>query len=417
MENGQTLKRKERLFDCYAANLSACRREYTESFACPLCLRLFDRGALAACDVTEEHVVPHSLGGRVVTLTCRDCNSEAGSRLESHLVRRLERDDFISGVSKKPQPATISIAEGEIGGVAHRYPDRIEHYGNPELSNPRLYALAVSALQSGAMPLDVQLRLASRYQARRSWVAILRMGYLLAFCYFGYGYILHPSAQQVREQILCPDDEIVPSTAVACPGEVPHGGNVIGLLYEPSELRCFFAVLRVRTSVVRYMGVVLPGPSANSQQLYERWAAVLSPIADVHFKALFIPLDPDFVCGADSIGFAGWLWREIRRPLATWARRSEFHYDGSVEAGTDIWYGREPYHTRVTEGQYTSLLREFRGGLVSLGTSRQPPSGSVGAWLMEYVTKRAIASYVGPILVHEGYAERVPSDSTKIRFK
>jgi len=353
----------------------------------------------------------------VVTLTCRDCNSEAGYRLESHLIRRLERDDFISGVSKKPQPARVSIGEGEIGGEAHRYPDRIELHGILEISNPKLHALAVSTLQSGAMPLDVQLRLPSGYEARRSWVAILRMGYLLAFCYFGYEYILHPSAQQVREQILRPDDEIVPPTAVAWPREVPHGGNVIGLLYEPSELRCFFALLRLSSAVVRHARVVLPGLDDDSQDIYRRWDSAPSPMVDVRHEVAFLRFKPNFICDPKNVGFPSLLWQNLRRALATWAGKIGFHYDGSVQTGTDIWYGSKPHSTEVTRQEYKRLLEHFKGRTITLGTSRQPPVGSVGAWLQERVTKRAIASYVGPILVHEGYAERVPSDSTKIRFK
>jgi hypothetical protein len=52
-----------------------------------------------------------------------------------------------------------------------------------------------------------------------------------------------------------------------------------------------------------------------------------------------------------------------------------------------------------------------------MGTSRDnPPTGSVGAWLQENVTKTAIASYVGPILLSEGLASRVPGEPSKIRF-
>lgn len=68
----------------------------------------------------------------------------------------------------------------------------------------------------------------------------------------------------------------------------------------------------------------------------------------------------------------------------------------------------------VTAEQYTRLLHHFRGRTVSIGTSRDnPPIGSVGRWLQGNVTRTAIASYVGPILVAEGYAEKIGSD---IRF-
>jgi hypothetical protein len=417
LRSGQTPSRKERLFECYAANLSALLPEHTDAFACPVCLRVLDRKALAMGEITEEHVVPRSLGGQIVTLTCRDCNSTAGHRLESHLVRRLQQEDFIAGTSVKPLRVRASIGDGEIAGEAYRHPDRIELHGNPAISNPKLHALAVSSLKGGDIPPEVTLRLPVAFKGLPSWIAVLRMGYLLAFCYFGYEYILHPCVQQVREQIQRPEQQAIPSRAVGRLGEARHENSMLGLLYAPSRLRCFFAVLRLATSVVRYLGVVLPGLATSSEEVYQQWGAVPSPIGDLSFKALFIPFDPDFVCGAESVGFAGWLWREMRKPLATWAWKSEFYYDGSVQTGTEIWYGTKPHSTEMTPQEYERLLEHFGGRTIPLGTSRRPPADSMGAWLQEHVTKRAIASYVGPILVHEGYAERVPWDSTKIRVK
>jgi len=93
--------------------------------------------------------------------------------------------------------------------------------------------------------------------------------------------------------------------------------------------------------------------------------------------------------------------------LQTWARRSQFEYTGSVEAGVLIRYGRSGQEVRVSREQFATLLRHFHGRAVSIGTSRTiPPAGSVGEWLQKHVTKTAIASYVGPILIHEGYAEK-----------
>jgi hypothetical protein len=62
------------------------------------------------------------------------------------------------------------------------------------------------------------------------------------------------------------------------------------------------------------------------------------------------------------------------------------------------------------------LLNHFIGQTVSVGTSRtNPPSGSLGSWLNQVVTQTAIASYVAPILIHEGYAERISDHEIRIR--
>lgn len=107
----------------------------------------------------------------------------------------------------------------------------------------------------------------------------------------------------------------------------------------------------------------------------------------------------------------------MRKRLPTWAGRISFEYSGSVAKGTEIWFGRKPYRETISTEQYSALLNHFRGATVDIGTSfDNPPTESVGAWLQANVTKRATASYVGAILVHEGYADRVPEDPSKIRF-
>ena len=91
----------------------------------------------------------------------------------------------------------------------------------------------------------------------------------------------------------------------------------------------------------------------------------------------------------------------------TWAGKSYFEYEGSVEKGTRIFYGHDNSPIFVSALQYNNLRRQFLNRIVPIGTSRtNPPPHSIGAWLMEYVSRTAIASYVGPILILEGYARR-----------
>ena len=101
--------------------------------------------------------------------------------------------------------------------------------------------------------------------------------------------------------------------------------------------------------------------------------------------------------------------------LQTWAGRSTFQYTGSVQTGTTITYGKG-FRVKVSGSDYSRLIRSFSRSTVEIGTSRtNPPAGSLGNWLQTNVIKTAIASYVGPILINEGYAEKV--GKSKIRIK
>ncbi|MDO8873682.1 MAG: hypothetical protein Q7V05_13280 [Methanoregula sp.] len=104
------------------------------------------------------------------------------------------------------------------------------------------------------------------------------------------------------------------------------------------------------------------------------------------------------------------------KKLPTWAGRSEFEYEGSIATGTTIYYGSGS-STVVSASQYSALLQHFKGQSPNIGTSRdRAPEGSVGAWLQKNITRTAIASYVGAILIHEGYATK-GYESPTIKFK
>jgi hypothetical protein len=103
--------------------------------------------------------------------------------------------------------------------------------------------------------------------------------------------------------------------------------------------------------------------------------------------------------------------------LDTWAGRSTFDLTGNLATGTTITYGKG-WTVQVSAAQYAALLAAFPAGtIVDAGTSRtNPPIGSLGAWLQVHISKTATASYIGPILLHFGHAQRVPGNPTEIEF-
>ena len=100
--------------------------------------------------------------------------------------------------------------------------------------------------------------------------------------------------------------------------------------------------------------------------------------------------------------------------METWAGRSEFEYNGSVERGTEIFYGKGNRIT-VSAKNYKLLRQSFFNKTVQIGTSRDnPPKDSLGSWLQQNVTRTAIASYVGPILINEGFAKKVSDHEIRV---
>jgi hypothetical protein len=103
--------------------------------------------------------------------------------------------------------------------------------------------------------------------------------------------------------------------------------------------------------------------------------------------------------------------------LYTWAEHSRFRYDGSVSEGTIVFYGRNFVRSvKIAAGEYKKLLKEFNGREIPPGITRkeeQHSQKSLGKWLADNKISASLASYVAPILIHEGYCVRVGS---KIQF-
>ena len=96
-----------------------------------------------------------------------------------------------------------------------------------------------------------------------------------------------------------------------------------------------------------------------------------------------------------------------KKELTTWAEKSTFYYSGSVKAGVQIFYGTQNASQRISKEQFNEMLQQFKGRTVPIGTSRDDrPPESLGYWLEKHICKTAIASYVGAILVDEGFAHR-----------
>lgn len=213
--------KKERLFDLYAQNLANVKchpdvhmiPEIADAFICPLCSDYFTREAFQEPQaLTIEHVPPESLGGNTYTLLCGECNHSAGTTLVSALKKELHAKDFddrVSGASLEVRyspsplvwlPATVSFAEDQSLVLKG---DLNPRRSSPEARN-RLKELQLSNRVS-----DITF-MHKRPGRLKVNIALLYVAYLQAFRTFGYGYIISPEAQRVREQIRNPTAEILP---------------------------------------------------------------------------------------------------------------------------------------------------------------------------------------------------------------
>lgn len=112
------------------------------------------------------------------------------------------------------------------------------------------------------------------------------------------------------------------------------------------------------------------------------------------------------------------LMYEIMYDMKTIVKKKPFKYKYISNGDREIFFGKSSTPVKLSNEQYMKLLDTFKGRTVTIGTSRtNPPNDSLGEWLMNNITKTAIASYIAPILLLEGHASLVmPIDSGKIKI-
>ena len=140
-----------------------------EPFVCPLCLYAFSCVPASFDRVTKEHIIPSSLGGTLITLTCKDCNNESGSRLESHLVQRVRVDS-----RNKPVLATIDFGRAKFRAEMRvPRPDgkKIAIVGIAKQSDPRQVTEAIRILSEEEWHgREVKMDIGLRYIPLNSWM-------------------------------------------------------------------------------------------------------------------------------------------------------------------------------------------------------------------------------------------------------
>lgn len=305
-------RRLAQLFEAYAANLTVCDPSLKDTFVCPLCLCRFTRDAIESKALTEEHVISRKLGGRLITLTCKGCNSEGGSGLDSNLINEFLFWDTISGLGGKSFKGHVKARDSkqdvDIYFSSEGSP-KMRLIGDEKRSNPASVRAIMQAMEKEST--EVSFNVNFGFSRQRANVAKLRAAYLLMFRYFGYEYILHENVRVVRQQILSPDQDIVASKASVAFNHAPEELNGVSLLRSPSELRSFIVNFKVSTAVDRSFGVILPGLGCDGDSIYDRWHAAGETLKDRQFDVTNILPNPDAPSGHVYEGVVTSVWNSL----------------------------------------------------------------------------------------------------------
>lgn len=333
-------QKRQRIFDIFSENLSIIQShpeirfepDFENGYICPLCFDPFFKSDLnpqSKNPLTIEDVPPKSLGGKPKILTCKDCNSKSGHLLDNHILQRLKEIDareflpnsqYKTTFSRNGNKANGTVKIDEDGKVTfdiqpQRSDPKLTHHFMKDVFPPRTIYNPIFHPEKQFEPYktnEFTVKLPENSNERRSEVALLRIGYLLAFSILGNAFLINGPLFGVREQILNPDKEILPKV-FWINYEFPNEMLGINLIKEPKELRCFVAIFNLKTeSKIRQFAIALPGPSTPGIKIYENIEKLLcaGKFGFQNIKIEHFP-DLDFVKSPEYAWGAHWYWQKI----------------------------------------------------------------------------------------------------------
>ena len=182
---------------------------------CPICLTPFTKMQVEyGKKVTLEHAPPEALGGKVVCLTCADCNNSASRIDHAAKMAQKARDDHVSGRGTWVEVDFFGagITSGYLRPMNDEMAARLAKQPVPTSINQlRGGVMKIPARRLGP-ELDekkgIRFRI-KRPESHHVAVSWLRSAYLLVFSLLGqegYRYAQSPALQPIREQIMNPDE-------------------------------------------------------------------------------------------------------------------------------------------------------------------------------------------------------------------
>jgi hypothetical protein len=133
------------------------------------------------------------------------------------------------------------------------------------------------------------------FMAEPYYRAILRVAYLAAFAYFRYGFALSEGASQLRRAL---SGEPVPSAVVleAHPDAEPPSTALVRLLHAEGVGSFFLALFQLRSSMTRWLAVLMPGPEGCP---WDRLAELAT-----NFPKAMLQVNPGGAAPAVSVRFS-----------------------------------------------------------------------------------------------------------------
>lgn len=240
--------------------------KYPKTYICPLCLSQFEEEDLISNEsknsLTEEDAPPASLGGSRIALTCKKCNSHCGHEIDYQLklfTENYENKKFLKG---SVQLGTITDQDSEPTNVklTSRGDGFLEVRQNKKHNNPLFLNQFISRLTKDKNVHFIPKK--TKLDSKKVEYALLKTNYLITFSKFGYLFLLDKAYDNIRKQILNPDQEIIKRSLTL---SNHHFKNNIGTHYILNDkAKSIFNIFKLKSTLSEfYMGSFIPAPTTT----------------------------------------------------------------------------------------------------------------------------------------------------------
>lgn len=269
----------------------------TGDYVCPLCLTSYTQNEVNADAITIEHAPQHALGGHEKALTCKNCNNEAGSEIDCHLVKLIERLEFKEQVDGSKREGSFEVSGQRIHGSL------TYNNGNCELRLP-MRSNDTRINLDGLMTTGDEFEFEGKrvkYNANCGMAAILKNAYILLFARIGYPILASAHYDILRNFINDPYNYFLPRPLCRIEPSSPIDDGVY--LFQIERAKGFVVVYSVVKNSTEKVFVFLPALTTS----FAHTAGVLREAANG--RGVMMRLLPDADDFLNDIGKTQTLFR------------------------------------------------------------------------------------------------------------
>ncbi len=275
-------QKKKRIFELFNENLKVLAQQNNwkilvqkdnrldeikdQVYICPLCIKPYFLKDIEGESslLTLEHNPPKSLGGDEKLLTCKNCNNEAGSKLDHQLKRQMNILNFKEGINETEIETKFTIDNKKIKGSLVNKEDNKFYLQISQKSNPYYFNHITKYLKGEEGEVKFSFDISSPKLTNR---ALFKIAYLEMFYLFGYTFLFDKNIGKIRDY-LNNKDSIIPMRIL---GDIPSPDCGINYIHTPNDFKCYLLVFKLSlNNNINTYGIPFPESGLNGWENYMR---------------------------------------------------------------------------------------------------------------------------------------------------